>query len=109
MYREVELEVKMKKIAIKGREFPIRVTMGAIMRFKRETGKDISGVENDISELAVFMFCCVVSACKADGIEFSMSLEEFADNISLEDFAAFQNPDNKDFEQGKKKPLKKCK
>lgn len=31
----------MKKIKIKGQEYPCRVTMGAMVRFKRESGKDI--------------------------------------------------------------------
>lgn len=43
----------MKKIQIKGKEYPCRVTMGAMLRFKRESGKDIR--EIDQSDIGVML------------------------------------------------------
>ena len=70
------------KIKIQGKEYPCRQTMGALLRYKRETGEDVSRLEgSDVSGMVVFLWCCVASACKADGVEFNLSLEEFADCI----------------------------
>lgn len=77
-------------LTVAGKEYPCRVTMGAMVRFKRETGRDVSTLtQADISDLVLFMWCCVVSACKADGIEFGMSFEDFADNVESENLNAF--------------------
>lgn len=80
----------MKKITVYGKEYPMRITMGAMRRFKRETGKDISQTGSDIDLLATFMWCCVASACNADGVPFDMDADKFADGLNLEDFNQFQ-------------------
>lgn len=80
----------MKTITINGREFPCRVTMGAMLRFKRQTGKDISQVEStDMTGLITFLYCCVASACNADGVEFGLDLDTFADSLTAEDVNRF--------------------
>lgn len=81
----------MEKITIKigGKEYPCRQTMGALLRFKRETGKEITETDGSLSEMCVFLWCCVASACKADGVEFGMSLEDFADVLSPEELGAW--------------------
>lgn len=77
----------MAKIEIKvnGKAYPCRQTMGAMLRFKQETGKEIDAIGNNVSLICTFLYCCVVSACKHDGIEFSMPLMDFADSISPAD------------------------
>lgn len=73
----------MKTITINGKTYPCRVTMGALLRFKRETGHDISQIgETDVEALITLLWCCVASASKADGVEFGMSLMDFADLLS---------------------------
>ncbi len=79
----------MKKITIYGKELPMRMTMGAMLRFKRMTGKDVEEIGNDVTLLVTFMYCCVASACNADGVEFGMDLEKFADGMSVEDMNGF--------------------
>lgn len=70
------------RLTIGGREYPCRVTMGAMLRFKRATGKELGAMDpTDPEELITFLWCCVVSACSADGIEFDMTLEEMADRL----------------------------
>ncbi len=73
----------MKKIelTINGKAYPCRMTMGAMLRFKREAGKDVSEIKGEVADMAVLLWCCVVSACKADGVEFGLSLEDFADSV----------------------------
>lgn len=81
----------MNKVIIYAKDYPSRVTMGAMIDFKRETGKDVNEIGTDIEQLTMFMYCCVRSACRADKVDFTLTFEEFADGINLEDFTAFQN------------------
>ena len=72
--------MKKTKIKVGDKEFPCRVTMGAMVRFKNESGKDVSKLEKaNISELVLFVYCCVKSACNADKVEFDYDFESFAD------------------------------
>lgn len=74
---------KMMKIMVGGREYPCRATMGAMLRFKRETGREVTELDmSQMSDLAVWLWCCVLSACAADGVDFGMGLMEFADQLS---------------------------
>lgn len=72
--------MKKTKIKVGDKEFPCRVTMGAMVRFKNESGKDVSKLEKtNISELVLFVYCCVKSACNADRVEFDYDFQSFAD------------------------------
>lgn len=64
--------------------------MGAMLRFKRETGKDITAITGEVSDMCVLLYCCLVSACNADKVEFNMSLDDFADSVSPDDLNAWQ-------------------
>ena len=77
----------MKKIEIKigGKGYPCRQTMGAMLRFKQETGKEVTEIGGNLSDICAYLFCCVASACKKDGVPFDMSLMDFADSITPDD------------------------
>ena len=78
----------MKKVEIKiGNEvFPCRQTMGAMLRFKQETGREITEINaKSFTDICTFLWCCIFSASKADGKKFKLSLMDFADNVSPED------------------------
>ena len=79
----------MLKITINGKEYPCRQTMGAMLRFKRETGREVTEMEGGLSDLCTYLWCCIVSACAADGVEFAMTLIDFADALSPEDLQAW--------------------
>ena len=89
----------MHKVKLYGKEYPSRMTMGAMIDFKRQTGKDVNDIGAELELLTLFMFCCVRSACRADGIT-------FADGINLEDFAQFQENLSEGAEGSKKKKMK---
>lgn len=95
----------MKKILYKGRELPCRVTMGAMVRFKRESGRDVSTIQDgDIADLILLLWCCIKSACNADGDTFDVSFEVFADSLDLDvlqDFIKGLAAQNGDSEQKK--------
>ena len=69
----------MNKVIICAKEYPSRVTMGAMIDFKHETGKDVNEIGADIEQLTMFMYCCVRSACRADKVDFQLTYEQFAD------------------------------
>ena len=77
------------KITVCGKEYPCRQTMGAMLRFKRETGREVTDMTGGVSDLCTYLYCCVVSACMADGVECGMGLDEFADNLSPADLQAW--------------------
>ena len=83
--------MKKIEITINGKAYPCRQTMGAMLRFKQETGKEVTELGNSFSDLCVFLWCCIVSACKHDGIEFNLSLMDFADSVSPEEMTAWAN------------------
>ena len=74
------------EIVVNGKTYPCRQTMGAMLRFKRETGKEASAIGADsVTDLVTYLWCCVLSACKHDGVEFTYTLEDFADSLTMED------------------------
>lgn len=76
----------MKKIevTINGEKYPCRPTMGAILRFKQETGKEVSEIAG-LSDWITYLYCCISSAVKNDtGKEFFLSLMDFADSVPQE-------------------------
>lgn len=88
--KQAKKNAPMLTISIGGKDLPCRVTMGAMVRFKRSAGYDISRLDSsNLEDLLVFIWCCVVSACKADDIEFDMDFDAFADKLEADDVARF--------------------
>lgn len=78
----------MKKISINvgGRDYPCRLSMGAMLLFKRTTGKEVSQMDgSDVGDLLTFMWCCVACACKADEVEFDIDFERFTCMVTPDD------------------------
>ena len=63
--------------------------MGAMLRFKNETGREVTDIDGGFSDLCTYLWCCVVSACKKDNIPFDLSLMDFADSIEPADMNAW--------------------
>lgn len=94
----------MNKIKIYGKEYPVRITMGAMRRYKRETGQDVSLMGNDVGLLIVFMYCCVASACNADNVPFQLDIDKFADGLGMDDLNGFAESMAGNGKDSKKKP-----
>lgn len=78
------------EVEINGKAYPCRPTMGAMLRFKKETGKEVTEItDKSFTDLCTYLYCCVASASAADGVDFSMSLIEFADALNPEDMTAW--------------------
>ena len=80
----------MQKIIINGKEYPCRPTMGAMLRFKEQTGKEITELDtNSFTDLCTYLWCCIKSACAREQKQFDLSLIEFADSIDPDDMNAW--------------------
>jgi hypothetical protein len=91
------------EVNINGKAYPCRPTMGAMLRFKNETGREVTDIDGGFSDLCTYLWCCVASACKKDGVEFNLSLMDFADSIDPEDMAAWSKAmQPEESESGKK-------
>ena len=80
-------------IQVGDRSYPFRMTLGAMLRFKRVTGKDLAKEaldDGNLEEVAALLYACVASASAADKVPFDMSFEDFCDNLSNEDMDAMQ-------------------
>lgn len=78
------------EITINNVAYPCRPTMGAMLRFKKETGKEVTEITNSsFTDLCTYLYCCVASASAADGKEFNLSLMEFADALNPDDMTAW--------------------
>lgn len=77
----IRLEMAKIELEVNGKKYPSRPTMGAILRFKTETGKEVSEISG-LSDWITYLYCCVASATKHDtGDDFPMSLMDFADSV----------------------------
>lgn len=82
----------MPTISIKGVSYPCRITMGAMLRFKRTTGKDVTDLdEKNLADLVAFVWSCTSSACSADGVNFDLSVDQFADCLEPQGLQSFTN------------------
>ncbi len=71
-------------VTIDGKEYPIRLTMGAILRFKQETGKEVNEAEGTMDN-ATLVWCCIQSGCKREDKDFEYSLMDFADHVDADE------------------------
>ena len=77
-----------KTIRLQGRDIPCYVTMGALVRFKEETGQDAAYVHDmGVEGSLVLLWCCVKSACVREGVPFDMDKQTFFDNLTEEDIS----------------------
>lgn len=83
------------QIKINGQDYPCRLTMGALLAYKRKTGHDF-GTEADASDtsnmanienLLLLLGCCLESACRADGKKLpeGFKAENLGDYINMAD------------------------
>ena len=105
--------MKRIEITINGTAYPCSPTMGAMLRFKQETGREITEIDpTSFTDLCTYLWCCVASAAKREGKPFDLSLMEFADSLTPEDMAEWSaaitaETEPGDSAEGKKKTKRK--
>lgn len=105
--------MKRIEINVNGTAYPCTPTMGAMLRFRQETGREITEINpGSFTDLCTYLWCCVVSAPKREGRPFDMSLMDFADSITPDDMKewneAISAPDDvEEAPDGEKKARKR--
>lgn len=93
--------MKRIEININGTAYPCSPTMGAMLRFKRETGREITEIDpTSFSDLCTYLWCCVASGAKREGKAFDMSLMEFADSLTPEEMSEWNKAITAEAETG---------
>lgn len=94
----------MAKIKIEGKEYPIRVTMWALLTFKREKGIEISQIEdNDIESLLYYTYLCVKNTCLQDKIDFKYDWGSFIELVEGDPSQALMHAKVEEISDGVKK------
>ena len=95
----------MKHVTVKGKSYPFRLTIGAMVAYKKAVGEDFSKFNGeDMEKMLHIIFHGIKSACKADGIEFPyQSPEEIADYIDMERITDLFDAKGVDEDDGSKK------
>lgn len=104
--------MKNVEVNINGNAYPCRLTMGAMLLFKQQTGREATTIATDaISDLIIFIWCCIKSACRHDRIDFQLTLDDFADGITPEEagviFSVINDETEAQPDEGKKKAGRK--
>jgi peroxiredoxin family protein len=69
-------------IKINKKEYPIRVTMWALLTFKRDKGKPVTDLkQDDLEEMLYYSWLCVRGACMQDAVTFDMDFEEYVKQV----------------------------
>lgn len=79
------------EIEIDGKKYPCYQTMGALLLFEREAGKEVSKITTSITDQCLLLWACCKSASRREGIDFPYSAEDFADNLFPDDVLAAVN------------------
>ena len=80
-----------------GQNWPCRLTLGAMRRYKQITGEDVSQMAG-VSDMGVLVWCCCKSACAAENRPMDVSLDDFLDRLepeSLEAITSHMNGEKK--------------
>jgi hypothetical protein len=78
--------MKKNVITINKVSYPCRLTIGAMVNYKRATGEDFSKFSgDDMEKLSIVVFEAVKSTCRADGVTFPYkSHEDIMDYIDMD-------------------------
>lgn len=97
----------------KGTEYRTEVTLGALRRFRKETGYDFvteRAGKLTADDMGVLLWATIKSGAKADGKKFDEELDDFLDNVTPEMLTAWTSQqaeisaeEEEDSDSGKKK------
>lgn len=98
-------------IIINGKEYPCYATMGAFRRYERISGKRHTELDpGSVTDLTDLLWACTAAACAREGVEFTHTADELADNITPDQLAQWygamtEGADEDSAEGEKKSPL----
>ena len=66
--------------------------MVAMLRFKKETGREVTEMKGDsLTDICTYLWCCVKSAYSVEGKQFDLPLIDFADRIDQSDLVPWSS------------------
>ena len=74
---------------VRNDEYECRLTMGSYLEYKNLFGVDFGTEQFTDSSVLKLMYASTKAACRLDGLEFGLSLEEFADGLDQESYQEF--------------------
>lgn len=79
-------------ITIDGKRYPLVMTMGALLEFKRLTGREATEIADDsISDIIILLHCILKSAQKREGYTYPYaSADELACMLTTEELKAIK-------------------
>lgn len=76
----------MKTITIKGKQYPMQMSMGTMRRYKRNTGKEFDKIET-VDDTIELVHAALESTCHNEGVEYNLTSDDLADALTIEQFA----------------------
>lgn len=68
-----------------GEKFPVEINLGAMLLFRRETGKEATEADmGSLSDLTVLLWAGAASASEVQGIPFLFTPQQFANRLTSE-------------------------
>jgi hypothetical protein len=76
-------------VEINGTSYPMRATMGAWRKFEQASGVKVAQVStDDVTRIPELAYYFIQSGCKAAGMKFELSVDDFLDIVEVEDVQA---------------------
>lgn len=79
----MEKQEKKLVVEVEGIKYPAHSSLGAILLFKKETGKEVNEI-NCLTDSIIWLWCCVKSASAKTDNPLKMNCQEFADSCDME-------------------------
>lgn len=80
-----------KSFLFEGKEYPARITMGALRAFRKETGNDFLKIQDKLTgeDLGVMLWAAISRQSKVEGVPFEMSLDDFLDRVTPDEVSTW--------------------
>jgi len=77
------------EVQIQGTTYPLRASMGAWRKFETATGVRVAGIgTDDVTRIPELAYYLIHAGCKASGMKFELTVDEFLDLVEIEDVQA---------------------
>lgn len=77
------------EVQIQGTTYPLRASMGAWRKFETATGVRVAGIgTDDVTRIPELAYYLIQAGCKANGMKFELTVDEFLDIVEIEDVQA---------------------
>ena len=77
-------------ITIDNVAYPAKPSMGAMLMFKDQTGKEAHEINAESpTEMVIWLYCCTKAECQRQKVTFDFGLQDFANALDLDALTAW--------------------